>query len=176
MRPRPQWRALLLDQTLGPLSYLGGGLIAGAGAAYLLLSGLPKTGSNADTALPHQQLLRAYNEQLPLMPEAVSYLRELSAEIVRRQKEDPTSLRVEKTLMLLSIFDGDLAKKMPASLPQGTEAVIRVSATDYKIMLNWTLCGTAAIYSPEMVDKVRATVSTIGCPYFGVWTPGAAGW
>src|SRR5690606_38186500 len=93
------WTALLF----------GGGLIAGAGAAYLLLSGLPKTGSNADTALPHQQLLRAYNEQLPLMPEAVSYLRELSAEIVRRQKEDPTSLRVEKTLMLLSIFDGDLA-------------------------------------------------------------------
>jgi hypothetical protein len=54
--------------------------------------------------------------------------------------------------------------------------VLRANAKDFKILLNWSLCPAASIARPELVDRVRSKPDTLACPYFGVWSQGAANW
>ena len=65
---------------------------------------------------------------------------------------------------------------MPTTLPPGTAVVLRANAKDFKILLNWSLCPAASIARPELVDRVRSKPGTLACPYFGVWSQGAANW
>jgi len=150
---------------------------AGIGAGYLLSATQAGPNTIDEPAFAQRYFERTYRDQANVLEAAFAYLRELSDEIVRRQRNDRESLaRSEKAFVLLSTYDAALAKKMPASLPPGTTVTLRATPTDFKILLNWTLCGMASVSHPEMVDKVRNTVATIGCPYFGVWTPGATNW
>jgi hypothetical protein len=61
-------------------------------------------------------------------------------------------------------------------MPPGSQVVIRADKNDYKVLFNWTLCGVAQIAASEMVEPVRTRAKTLGCQYFGLWTPGAAKW
>ena len=54
--------------------------------------------------------------------------------------------------------------------------IVRADGFNFKILFNWTLCGAVAMTNPNMVDPVRNKADVLGCPYFGVWTPGAVKW
>ena len=94
------------------------------------------------------------------------------ASCIRTKLEEKAS----KAYVPVSTLDPNLAKEMPATLPPGSTIIVKVDRKDYKILFNWTLCGAVSIAKPEMVDPVRTKINTIGCPYFGLWTDGAAKW
>jgi hypothetical protein len=119
-----------------------------------------------------------YETTLPQVPVAIDMLNKVSAMVVQMQKADPAGLEAKaaKKYISLKAFAPDLDKQMPASLPIGSSIIVRADKDNYKILFSWTLCGAARIAKPEMVDPVRSKVDVLGCPYFGVWTPGAAKW
>ncbi len=153
------------------------GLAVGLGGGYALSNASINTSDVNDAAFAQQHFERAYIEHAELMPAAIDFLREVSDAVVARQRTDRASLeKSQKTFISLAALDAQLAKELPPALPRGTAVIVRANDTDFKVLMNWTLCGVATISNPEMVDMVRNTVSTVGCPYFGLWTAGAATW
>jgi hypothetical protein len=119
-----------------------------------------------------------YENALPQMQVAVDAINKVSAAVVRMQQADPEGLEAKSSQKFVSLntIDPQLTKELPASLPVGSGIIVRADRKDYKILFNWTLCGVARIAKPEMVDPVRNRTDVLGCPYFGVWTEGAAKW
>ncbi len=153
------------------------GLAVGVVAAYALSNTSSSATEVDDPAFAQRYFERAYKENAALMPVAIGYLSEITDAIVERQRNDRASLaKSEKTFIGLAAFDAQLAKKLPAALPRGTSVIVRANAKDFKVLMNWTMCGIASISNPEMVDKVRTSTATIGCPFFGTWTSNAATW
>lgn len=152
------------------------GIALGAGVSALVHAPAATASSNYE-ASAFEELKQIYSVQVALMPEAIGFIRRVMEEIGERQKRDKDSLETaSKKFVPLRTFDPGLAKKMPKSLPPGTSIMLRANATDQKVLMNWTLCGVASISKPEMVDRKRTRVSGIGCPFFGLWTDGAAKW
>lgn len=176
-KPSQQTKRLRAGLSAWMVPTFAAGLAVGIGAAYALSDSSPNTVAMNDAAFSQRYFERAYKEHADQMPVAIGYLREVTEAIVARQNNDrPSLVKSEKTFISLAGFDAQLAKKLPPSLPPGTSVIVRASATDFKVLMNWTLCGIASISNPEMVDKVRSKVATIGCPYFGMWTSSAATW
>jgi hypothetical protein len=119
-----------------------------------------------------------YDSALPHLSTAMSFLHKVSDSIVAKQKADGDALArtASANFIPLKALDPQLAKQMPATLPLGTTMIVRADKDDFKILYNWTLCGTAKVAKPDMVDPVRDRADAVGCPYFGLWTAGAAKW
>ena len=125
-----------------------------------------------------EKLKYQYEEALPQVPVAINFLRTVAAAIVKMQKADPAGIEAKASAKYvpLQALDPQLGKQMPASLPHGSSIIVRADKDNYKILFNWTLCGAVRVEQPEMVDPVRTKADVLGCPYFGLWTPGAAKW
>lgn len=120
---------------------------------------------------------RQYNNDMRHMPGVIAYLREVTDAIVERQRNDRDSLEpANGAFIAVSKLDPVLGGKMPKSLPSGTQFIVKADQKDFKVLANWTLCGVAKVSNPEMLDPVRSKADGIGCPYFGMWTPGAVKW
>jgi hypothetical protein len=150
-------------------------ILGAAVAAVVVAVALPLLTSDGKAI---DKLKYQYEETLPLVPVAVDALHKVSAMVIRMQKDDPVGLedKASKGYVSWSVLDPELAKKMPTSVPPGSAIIVKADRKDYKILFNWTLCGAVSITKPEMVDPVRTKINTIGCPYFGLWTDGAAKW
>ena len=150
------------------------GVALGAGVPlYLNAQGAPSGKEGKAFA----ELRQTYRNNVSLMPEATKFIRQVVDAVVERQKSDKASLQASATKFIpLAKFNPELAKQLPKSLPPGTSMMLRADATDLKVLMNWTLCGVASISHPEMVDKKRAPQPSVGCPFFGLWTNGAADW
>jgi hypothetical protein len=124
------------------------------------------------------ELKRQYDETRPLMPAAVDYLHRVAEAVIGMQRTDPAALEAKAANKFVPVaaLDPELAKKLPSSMPAGSGVLVRADKDDYKILFGWTLCGAARFAKPEMVDPVRTRANVLGCPFFGVWTPGAAKW
>ncbi len=158
-----------------------------ASAAFLLLAGVAAgalaavyTISPSSSAAEEEigaRFSRQYTSDLQHMPTVIAYLREITDAIVERQRKNRESLDPAKgKFVALSMIDPDLVKKMPESLPRGTQFIVRADQKDLKVLANWTLCGVAMFSNPEMLDPVRSKEDGIRCPYFGMWTPAAVKW
>jgi hypothetical protein len=123
-------------------------------------------------------LMRQYNATAPLLPAAVDYLHKVADAVAEMQKTSPEELETKAShrFIPVSTLDPALWKQFPKSMPPGSSVVLRADKSGYKVLFNWTLCGAAYFAKPEMVDPVRARAGMLGCPYFGLWTPGAAKW
>ncbi|MBB6013512.1 hypothetical protein HNR59_002901 [Aquamicrobium lusatiense] len=118
-----------------------------------------------------------YNKDIVIVPDAIEYLREITDAIVDHQRNNRDILTPSnKTFVTIAKIDPDLAKRMPKTLPQGTQFIVKADHKDFKVLANWTLCGAAMFSNPEMLDPVRSKADRIGCPNFGMWTPGAVKW
>lgn len=158
-----------------PVLALLAGIVLGAGAStYIQADAAAPAGQEAEGL---EQLRLAYRSNVSHLPEATAFIRRVTDEIVQRQKTNKSSLEESaKGFIPLAKLDPALAGQMPKSLPAGTAILVRANATDLKVLMNWTLCGVASITNPELVDRKRAPSPAIGCPYFGLWTNGAADW
>lgn len=153
----------------------GGAILGGLAAAAVMILGLRFQPYNPVAAT----LMQQYKAAAPLVPTAIAYLHKIEASVVEMQKNDPAALEAKgssSTFVGLGVFDPALTKEFPRSAPPGSGILVRADKTDYKILFNWTLCGAARMTRPEMVDPVRNKMDLPGCPYFGLWTPGAAKW
>ena len=148
------------------------GIVLGTASAVLMT----KNTSNADEAEQLKPLLTRYAEQAPMVPIAEKYLQEIKNSIIRRQRENPESLKIAKKMIPLAQYDPALHKKIPKNLPNGTSILLRTDHRDFKILMNWPLCGTISLARPEMLDPRRSKIPSIGCPFFGIWTKGAENW
>jgi hypothetical protein len=114
---------------------------------------------------------------LPQVPVAIAFLNDVADAVLEAQSRDRKKLEsASKGFIALGRFDPALAERMPRSLPKGSAVMLRADAFNFKILFNWPLCGAVSISNPAMVDPVRSLPSSIGCPYFGIWTSGANGW
>lgn len=126
---------------------------------------------------PAQQFAQDYQKGAPLLPDANDFLRQIVDSIIDKQKQDRSAFAASaKTFISLAKFDPDLAAQMPKTLPSGTAVIVRADAFDFKVLMNWTLCGVASIAAPEMIDPVRSSGMIVGCPFFGIWSGNAAKW
>lgn len=148
------------------------GLALMALAAYVFS---PVMGSGSETV---KELEQQYQNSLPQVPIAIDYLRNVSDAVIAMQKTDRAGLEAKAATTFISVRDlmPELSAQMPASLPPGSDVVVRADGFDFKILFNWTVCGTVLISNPDMVDRIRYQADVVGCPYFGLWTPGAADW
>lgn len=156
---------------------VGGAILGGLAVAAVMVFGL-RFQPNSPVAAT---LARQYNATAPLVPAAVDYLNKVAAAIVEMQKKDPATLEAKAASRLVGIasVDPELVKNLPLprSMPPGSTVIVRANRSDYKILLNWTLCAAVRFTRPEMIDPARApTKDMVGCSYFGLWTPGAAKW
>ncbi|MGN6468171.1 MAG: hypothetical protein ACTHLC_01150 [Rhizobiaceae bacterium] len=151
-----------------------GVILGGAAAAAVMVFGFHFRPQSPVAAT----LMRQYKATVPLIPAAVDYLHKVAERIVEMQKNDPAGLEAKaSTRFIRSVgLDPELAKKFPPSMPPGSDVVLRADRNDYKILFSWTLCGAVRLARPELVDSMRSRADVIGCPYFGLWTPGAAKW
>jgi hypothetical protein len=150
-----------------------GAVLGGAAAAAVMVFGLRFQPVDPIAAKLKQQ----YDATAPLVPIAVDYLHKVRDAVVEMQKNDPEALEAKASKYVsVQVFDPKLAKKLPQSLPPGSNIVMRANRKDYKILFNWTLCGAASIAKPDMVDPVRRWANVLSCSYFGMWTPGASKW
>lgn len=173
VRPAPS----TLRRKGGPLVAAVALLAVGAvsGAAFARFSFSPKL--NDARLEKFETLIHAYDDQVVQVPIALDFLREVIDAIVERQRSNRASLdAISNDLTPLAKFDPDLNGRLPASLPQGTAVLVRANAFNVKVLMNWTLCGAVSVSNPELLDPVRSSSSTIGCPYFGMWTAGARKW
>lgn len=152
-----------------------GAVLGVAGAVLLIPKPLP--------ALPQDEkalavLEHKYASALPQIPIAVDYLNKVSDAVIALQKKDRAGLeaKASKRFVALRVLDPVLAKQVPASLPAGSSVIVRADGFNFKILFNWTLCGAVQLARPELIDHVRDKINGIGCPYFGLWTSGAANW
>jgi len=174
--PTPPRPAGLLKALRVPAAALLAGIALGAGAAFYLHSGTASGMAGPDDKAM-EKVRQAYDDNVGHMPEAMKFIRRVVDAVVERQKKDKASLEENaKKFVPLAKFDPELAKRMPKSLPPGTGIMLRADATNLKVLMNWTLCGVASITNPEMVDRKRNPQPSIGCPFFGLWTNGAADW
>lgn len=158
------------------LPALAAGAVLGvAGAVLIMPKPLP--------ALPQDEkalavLEHKYASALPQIPVAVDFLNKVSDAVIAMQKKDRAGLeaKASKRFVALKVLDPALAKLVPASLPTGSAVIVRADGFNFKILFNWTLCGAMEIARPELIDHVRDKINGIGCPYFGLWTSGAANW
>lgn len=126
---------------------------------------------------PAQQFVKSYNAGVPRLRDANAFLQQVVDSVIDRQKRDRSAFAASaKAFIPLAKFDQQLASRMPKTLPGGTAVIVRADAFNFKILMNWTLCGVASISNPDMIDPVRSPGNTIGCPYFGLWSTGAAKW
>ncbi len=149
------------------------GMVVGATALALLDS------SELTSAEPEnlRSIQDSYEATLPQVPVAVGFLNKVADAVIAAQKSDRKKLAAaSKGFVALEKFDPELARKMPSSLPKGSKVIVRADAFNFKILFNWTLCGTVRISDPALLDPVRSSAKLIGCPYFGLWTPAAANW
>lgn len=152
------------------------GLVVGAGASTYIHANAAAVATEQEAAAM-EQWRQALSDSAALMPEATRFIRHVVDAVVERQKTDRAALEANPKWMIpLEKFDPALAEQMPKSLPKGTAVVLRADATNLKVLMNWTLCGVASVTNPELVDRQRASAASIGCPYFGLWTDGAATW
>jgi hypothetical protein len=157
-----------------PWAAAAGLILGGAAAAAVMVFGFHFRPQSPVAAT----LMRQYKATVPLIPAAVDYLHKVAERIVEMQKNDPAGLEAKaSTRFIRSVgLDPELAKKFPPSMPPGSDVVLRADRNDYKILFSWTLCGAVRLARPELVDSIRSRADVIGCPYFGLWTPGAAKW
>lgn len=161
----------LKEIKINAIALLLGIVVGAAGMAFI------SAPTETADAAAFEELKQIYSEQAALMPDAIRFIQDVRDVIEERQTSDEASLvKISNKLTQLSQFDPDLAKQMPQTLPRGTSVLVRADAYDMKVLMNWTLCGVASVANPEMVDRRRARISAIGCPYFGLWTEGAADW
>lgn len=148
------------------------GAIGAALITWAVMSTIPGSNSNAEI------LARQYDNTVSQLPAAMTFLREVSDAVVTMQKANRGKIEAlaSKDFIPLATFDAELAKRMPASLPAGSAIVLRADAFNFKILFNWTLCGAVRVSHPDMVDPLRGGADVLGCPFFGLWTPEAAGW
>jgi hypothetical protein len=158
------------------LAAVAASALVGAVVASLVLATYVPTLFNESKAVDALRL--QYDNALPHLPAATSFLHKVSEAIINKQKADGDALArtASAKFIPLKTLDPQLATKMPATLPPGTEMIVRADKDDFKILYNWTLCGTAKVTKPDMVDPVRDRAGAVGCPYFGLWTAGAARW
>jgi hypothetical protein len=152
------------------------GIVLGAiGSAWLMSSLVPVASGTSEVG---DVLDRKYRNELPHVPVAITFLRKVSDAVIARQKTDRAGLEAvaAKSFVPLKSVDPDLANQMPNTLPPGSGIVLRADGFNFKILFNWTLCSAVSMTNPNMVDPVRNKADVLGCPYFGVWTPGAAKW
>jgi hypothetical protein len=157
------------------LSLLAAGVVVGGAAA----AGIMVAGFHFRPPSPiAAKLKRQYHATAPLVPAAVDYLHKVVDAVAAMQKNDPTALEAEAAKRFVSVasLDPALWKQFPKSMPPGSRVVVKADKNDYKVLFNWTLCGAAQITVPAMVEPVRTRAKTLGCPYFGLWTSGAAKW
>lgn len=155
--------------------FIGGALL---GAAFTALGFVATAGSAGPAGTARQKLEAKYANSLKLLPAAEDFLGKVSSAVLDMQKKDGAAVEAKagKKFIPLKELDESLAKQMATSFPPGTWMVLRANRKDFKILLNWTLCGAASIARPELVDHVRSKTDTLSCPYFGIWTQGAANW
>jgi hypothetical protein len=153
------------------VSALVGALVAGLAIAVFI----PQFLSQGTTA---NALKKQYEKTAPHVPAAIEFLQKASDAILKLQKSDPAGIeaKASKRFVALRTVDPQLDKQMPASLPPNTSIIIRADRNDFKLLFNWTLCGAVKLLKPEMVDPVRDNPDALGCPYFGLWSAGAAKW
>ncbi|MDN5929101.1 MAG: hypothetical protein L0I29_18715 [Hyphomicrobiales bacterium] len=152
----------------------GGAVLGGIATAAAMILGLQFQPYSPVAA----KLMQQYNATAPLVPVAVDYLHKVRDAVVEMQKNDPEALEAKAAHKFIPVATLDLAlgKQFPKSMPPGSGIVVRADKNDYKVLSGWGLCAAARIATPEMIDPVRAKVDVLGCPNFGLWTPGAAKW
>ncbi|MGN6464725.1 MAG: hypothetical protein ACTHLP_04480 [Rhizobiaceae bacterium] len=152
---------------------VAGAILGGAATAATMTFGFHFKPESAVAAT----LMRQYNQAAPLVPVAVDYLHKVADSVVEMQKNDPAALEAKASKYTsVAALDPGLWKMFPRSMPPGSSVIIRADRNDYKVLFTWTLCGAVRFERPEMVDLVRARADVIGCPYFGLWSQGAAKW
>ena len=167
--PKPKQRLSTMSLLLGLVM----GVIAGGGATAALLHG---PGASSAQAL-ETRFAKPVEDGAKQLEAAETYLRSVMNAVFKRQKNDPAFAKSEKAPIPLKDFDPELVKNIPPDVPRGAWTVIRANGSDVKLLMSWQLCGVAQILKPELVDPVRVGASnTIGCPYIGIWTEGAAKW
>lgn len=176
--PKPQkkpWIFALPPAVRNAFPPIGIGVVFGAMIALAIWAVLPSPQAGNQVL---ETLERKYSDTLPQVAVAVDFLRKVSDAVIDMQKRDRTGLEAKagKTFIALKVLDPALAKQMPASLPPGSSVIVRANGFDFKILFNWTLCGTVQVAEPAMVDQVRSKADVLGCPYFGLWTPAAVNW
>jgi hypothetical protein len=158
-----------------PFAFVAGAVVG----ALLATLAVVLVNSAADQPASAGQALEAkYARSLQQLPVAEAFLTEVSDAVIEMQKKDRAALEAKagKKFVSLKQLDPALARKMPKSLPPGSAMIVRATGRDFKILFNWTLCAAASIARPELVDRVRSRTDMLGCPYFGIWTQGAANW
>ncbi len=125
------------------------------------------TGDTAERAALFEEDFQRSVEQLELV---APFLKEVQAEILSRQKEDPISLNelTGKKFISLAKFDKVLSAKIPKPLPPGTAFIIRATDKAYKVVATGPLCRTAAIDMPDLVDPQRKGHG-LNCARIGYW-------
>jgi hypothetical protein len=122
-------------------------------------------------------LLRQYNEAAPLIPAAVDYMHEVADAVAKMQKSDPAALEAKSSRFIsVAALDPQLWKKLPRAMPARSNVIVEADKNNYKILFGWPLCAAARIAMPEMVNPVSCGADVLGCPFFGLWTQGAAKW
>ena len=167
--PKPKQRLSLMSLLLG----LAIGAVAAGGGTAALLHG---PGATSALAL-ETRFDKPIEDGAKQLPVAEAYLRTVMDAVFKRQKNDPAFAQSEKKFIPLKAFDPDLAKRIPAAeLPRGSSVIMRADGNDVKLLMTWQLCGVAQILKPELLDPVRSGGPTVGCPYIGIWSEGAAKW
>lgn len=154
----------------------GAGAVLGALAVAVATAIVAASGPDTNDA---GKLLEArYRKTLPQIPVAVEFLHKVSDAVIDMQKKDRAGLEAKagKNFIGLAALSPDLVRQMPKTLPPGSAVIVKADGFDFKVLFNWTLCGAVGIAKPEMVDRVRSKADVVGCPNFGIWTTGAAGW
>jgi hypothetical protein len=149
------------------------GLIVGAGGFLIIdVAAMKSIGTDEMNVIRN-----SYKVSQPQVPVAMEFLHVIADAVIKAQSGDRKKLdTTAKGFVPLAKFDTDLAKEMPSSLPKGSSVILRADDFNFKILFNWPLCGTVSISNPPMVDPVRSLPNSIGCPFFGLWTPAASSW
>lgn len=125
------------------------------------------TGDAAErAALFEQDFQRSVGQLETVAP----FLKEVEAEILRRQKEDAVSLNelAGKKFVSLATFDKALNAKVPKPLPPGTAFIVRATDKAYKVVATGPLCRTAVMKLPDLVDPQRKRHG-LNCARIGYW-------
>ncbi len=119
------------------------GIAAGSAATMMIVKPTSLTSGKADMAT---KLMITYHEQKALLPVADRFLQKIVDAIIERQRSDRKSLGASsKSFIGLAKFDPKLNSELPKSLPPETNVVLRADTQDFKILMNWPLCGIAKL-------------------------------
>ena len=167
-----------VTKTKRPGNFLTGlavGVGATAAAAIAVVAtGLagPNLGGQSERAALFES---EYQEMLPVLDDAVRYLRTVEEEVKRRQVEDPEALTETFGRRFVSIrnLDRGLSDEITESMPRSSDILVRANETAYKVLFTWPVCRIAMLAQPDLVDPVRRG-DGLHCSHFGFWNEAGA--